>query len=82
MISFRYELEGAGWADAYLSDGTNSATIPASCLCDALRDLVDAHPEPIYDRYCRVRLAGGTRRSEMAFLPERRIGSASGGKVE
>jgi len=42
MISFRYELEGAGWADAYLSDGTNSATIPASYLCDALRDLVDA----------------------------------------
>jgi hypothetical protein len=25
-----------------LSDGTNSATIPASYLCDALRDLVDA----------------------------------------
>jgi hypothetical protein len=42
MISFRYELEGAGWADAYLSDGTNSATIPASYLCDTLRDLVDA----------------------------------------
>ncbi len=42
MISFRYELEGGGWADAYLSDGTNSATIPASYLCDALRNLVDA----------------------------------------
>jgi hypothetical protein len=42
MISFRYELEGTGWADAYLGDGTDSATIPASYLCDALRDLVDA----------------------------------------
>lgn len=42
MISFRYELEGAGWADTYLSDGASSATIPASYICDALRNLVDA----------------------------------------
>ena len=42
MILFRYELAGAGWADAYLSDGTTSVEIPASYLCDALRDLVDA----------------------------------------
>lgn len=42
MISFRYELTGSGWADAYLSDGINSAEIPASYLCDALRELVDA----------------------------------------
>lgn len=42
MISFKYELEGAGWADAYLSDGTTTTQIPASYICDALRDLVDA----------------------------------------
>lgn len=42
MILFKYELEGAGWADAYLSDGTTTAQIPASYICDALRDLVDA----------------------------------------
>ena len=42
MISFRYELQGAGWADAYLGDGTTTTTVPASYLCDALRDLVDA----------------------------------------
>src|SRR5258708_6131386 len=42
MVTFRYELEGVGWADAYLSDGESSAQIPASYLCDALRDLVDA----------------------------------------
>lgn len=42
MILFRYELAGSGWADAYLSDGTNSTEIPASYICDALRELVDA----------------------------------------
>jgi hypothetical protein len=51
MISFRYELEGAGWADAYLSDGTNSATIPASYLWDALRDQVDHELQQLLDKW-------------------------------
>jgi hypothetical protein len=42
VISFRYELQGAGWADAYLTEGKVTAEVPASYICDALRDLVDA----------------------------------------
>jgi hypothetical protein len=42
MISIRYELDRAGWADAHLSDGVNGVTVPASHVCDALLYLVDA----------------------------------------
>lgn len=42
MVTFRYELAGFGWADAFLSDGTNSVEIPASYICDALGDFSEA----------------------------------------
>ena len=42
MISIRYELDRAGWADAHLSDGVSGVTVPASHVCDALLGLVDA----------------------------------------
>lgn len=42
MITFTYRLEGAGWAVASIADEQNEMTVPASYLCDALRDLVDA----------------------------------------
>jgi hypothetical protein len=42
MISFSYRLTGSGWALAELSDEKIGARIPASYLCDALRDFVDA----------------------------------------
>ena len=42
MISFSYRLTGSGWAVAELSDEKSSARIPASYLCDALRDFVAA----------------------------------------
>jgi hypothetical protein len=42
MINFSYRLTGSGWARAELSDEKSSARIPASYLCDALRDLVAA----------------------------------------
>ena len=42
MISFSFQLTGSGWAVAELNDEKSSARIPASYLCDALRDLVAA----------------------------------------
>ena len=42
MISFSYRLTGSGWAIAELSDEKHEVRIPASYLCDALRDLVIA----------------------------------------
>ena len=42
MIRFKYELGGVGWASATLSDGQSEVSFPASYLCDALRDFVDA----------------------------------------
>ncbi|MEQ1948085.1 MAG: hypothetical protein ABL995_12900 [Bryobacteraceae bacterium] len=42
MVSFRYEMAGYGWADAFLSDGTKTVEIPASYICDSLGDLTKA----------------------------------------
>ena len=42
MIQFTYRLKGAGWAVAAIGDGQTEVTFPASYLCDALRDFVDA----------------------------------------
>jgi hypothetical protein len=42
MIHFTYQLKGAGWAVATISDARTEMTVPASFLCDALRDFVDA----------------------------------------
>jgi hypothetical protein len=42
MITFTYRLKGAGWAVATIANGHNEMTVPASYLCDALRDFVDA----------------------------------------
>jgi hypothetical protein len=42
MIRFSYRLTGSGWAVAELSDEKSEARIPASYLCDALRDFVVA----------------------------------------
>jgi hypothetical protein len=42
MIQFTYRLQGAGWADATISDGQTGASVPASYICDALGDFVAA----------------------------------------
>jgi hypothetical protein len=42
MIRFSYQLRSHGWAIATISDGQIQKTFPASYLCDALRDFVDA----------------------------------------
>jgi hypothetical protein len=42
MVSFRYQLTGSGWALATLANEQSEMKIPASYLCDALRDFVDA----------------------------------------
>ncbi len=42
MIQFTYRLEGAGWAEATVSDGQTCVSIPASYICDALGYLVAA----------------------------------------
>jgi hypothetical protein len=42
MIHFIYQLKSHGWALATISDGQTEVTFPASYLCDALRDFVDA----------------------------------------
>jgi hypothetical protein len=42
MIRFTYRVSGAGWAVATIGDERAEMTFPASYLCDALRDFVDA----------------------------------------
>ncbi len=42
MIRFTYRLKGAGWAVASVGGEHGEISVPASYLCDALRDLVDA----------------------------------------
>jgi hypothetical protein len=42
MIRFAYRLGGAGWATATIADEEKEITVPASYLCDALRDFVDS----------------------------------------
>lgn len=42
MIQFTYRLMGAGWAAATISNELTEITVPASYLCDAIRDLADA----------------------------------------
>lgn len=42
MISFTYRLTGSGWALATIANEQSEMKIPASYLCDALRDFVDA----------------------------------------
>ena len=42
MIRFKYQLSGAGWAVATIGDERAEMTFPASYLCDAPRDFVDA----------------------------------------
>jgi hypothetical protein len=42
MIRFTYRLGGAGWATATIANKQKEMTVPASYLCDALRDFVDA----------------------------------------
>lgn len=42
MIRFTYRLGGAGWATATVADEQAEVMFPASYLCDALRDFVDA----------------------------------------
>jgi hypothetical protein len=41
-FEFSYSLTGARWAKAVVSDGEHRATVTASYLTDALRDLLDA----------------------------------------
>lgn len=41
-FDFSYEVTGAGWSKALISDGEHRATVTASYLTDALRDLLDA----------------------------------------
>jgi hypothetical protein len=42
MIHFDYQLKSHGWAVAVVSDEHTEVSLPASYLCDALRDFVDA----------------------------------------
>ena len=42
MILFTYRLSGAGWAVATIANERSAMSIPASYLCDALGDFVDA----------------------------------------
>jgi hypothetical protein len=42
MIDFTYRLTGAGWAVATIGNERTEMTVPASYLCDAVRDFVDA----------------------------------------
>jgi hypothetical protein len=42
MMSFTYQLTSSGWALATIANGQAEMKIPASYLCDALRDFVDA----------------------------------------
>ncbi len=42
MISFTYQLTGSGWALATIANEHSEMKVPASYLCDALRDFVDA----------------------------------------
>ena len=42
MIRFKCRLSGAGWAVATIGDERGDITFPASYLCDALRDFLDA----------------------------------------
>ena len=41
-MEFVYRLVGTGWAEAWISDGKNEATLTASYLSDALGNLVEA----------------------------------------
>jgi hypothetical protein len=41
MIRFTYLLKGAGWAIATVADEETEMAVPASYLCDALRELTD-----------------------------------------
>ena len=42
MIRFNYRLQSHGWAVAVVGDEHTEVSVPASYLCDALRDFVDA----------------------------------------
>jgi hypothetical protein len=42
MLSFTYQLTGSGWALATIANEQAEMKVPASYLCDALRDFVDA----------------------------------------
>jgi hypothetical protein len=42
VLEFSYRLTGFGWSEARIADATGEATVTASYLSDALRDLVDA----------------------------------------
>jgi hypothetical protein len=42
MMSFTYRLTSSGWALATIANGQAEMKVPASYLCDALRDFVDA----------------------------------------
>lgn len=42
MIRFDYQLQSHGWAVAVVGDEHAEVSVPASYLCDALRDFVDA----------------------------------------
>jgi hypothetical protein len=41
-MEFIYRLTGAGWAEARIADASSTATVTASYLSDALRDLLRA----------------------------------------
>jgi hypothetical protein len=42
MIHFTYRLSGTGWAVATIANEQTEMTVPASYLCDAVRDFADA----------------------------------------
>jgi hypothetical protein len=42
MMLFTYQLTGSGWALATIANDQTEMKVPASYLCDALRDIVDA----------------------------------------
>ena len=42
MILFTYRVNGAGWAVATIANERSAMSVPASYLCDALGDFVDA----------------------------------------
>ncbi len=83
MILFRYELAGAGWADAHLSDGTASVEIPAS-YTSVMRfvDLVDAIQSLFTTNSAECVWQEELRRSEMDFFAEGRFNRNPGRVVE
>jgi len=71
MFWFDYELEGAGWSRARVTDGASCALMTASYLSDALKNILDAVAD-VVEGTTEARCSWDEEPGEFRFLFRRR----------